>query len=369
MALVLRRWQAALSLVLAALAGTAILSSPTREPVVLGVPVSAPLAAPEPLVLTDIAQFTATLPRLNSLLVSWHGKLVFERYFQRARGDRLANVKSASKSIVSALVGIAIHRKLIAGVDAPIDAYFKDLLAKDPESRKRAITIEDLLTMRSGLETTSNRNYGAWVRSANWVRYALRQPLVSEPGTSMEYSTGSTHLLSAILTRVTKTSTLAFAREALAKPLGITLAPWPQDPQGIYFGGNEMLLTPRQMLAFGELYLNRGRANGRQIVPEAWVDASLTRRTVSRRQADRFYGYGWWSRTLAGHPVYYAWGYGGQFIFIVPSLRVTIVTTSSTAGGDERRDHRDSIYDLVEQIIIPRVEAASQSAAPPNLTS
>jgi CubicO group peptidase (beta-lactamase class C family) len=223
--------------------------------------------------------------------------------------------------------------------------------------------------MRSGLETTSNRNYGAWVTSGNWVRYVLRQPLVSEPGTSMEYSTGSTHLLSAILTKATKKSTLAFAREVLAKPLGITLAPWPQDPQGIYFGGNEMLLTPRQMLAFGQLYLNRGRANGDQIVPETWVDASLTRRTVSRRQADRYYGYGWWSRTLAGHPVYYAWGYGGQFIFVVPTLDMTIVTTSSTDAGDERRDHRDGIYDLVEQVIIPRVEAASGSAAPPNLTS
>jgi CubicO group peptidase (beta-lactamase class C family) len=130
-----------------------------------------------------------------------------------------------------------------------------------------------------------------------------------------------------------------------------------------------MLLTPKQMLAFGELYLNRGRANGRQIVPEAWVDASLTRLTVSRRQADRYYGYGWWSRTLAGHDVYYAWGYGGQFIFVVPTLDMTIVATSSTSPGDERRDHRDSVYDLVEQVIIPRVEAASPAAPPSNLTS
>jgi CubicO group peptidase (beta-lactamase class C family) len=366
----MRRWPALLGCSLVALAGTAMLSSPTPAPAVTQeLSASLPPPSPGPLVLTDVGDSAASLPRLHSLLVSWRGELVFERYFRGAKGDRLANVKSASKSIVSALVGIAIDRKLIAGVDTTLGSYFGDALVKDADAGKRSITIEDLLTMRSGLETTSNRNYGAWVTSGNWVRYVLRQPLVSEPGTSMEYSTGSTHLLSAILTKATKKSTLAFAREVLAKPLGITLAPWPQDPQGIYFGGNEMLLTPRQMLAFGQLYLNRGRANGDQIVPETWVDASLTRRTVSRRQADRYYGYGWWSRTLAGHPVYYAWGYGGQFIFVVPTLDMTIVTTSSTDAGDERRDHRDGIYDLVEQVIIPRVEAASGSAAPPNLTS
>ena len=103
--------------------------------------------------------------------------------------------------------------------------------------------------------------------SRNWVTYVLNQPLVSEPGTTMEYSTGNTHLLSAILTKATKPSTWAFLQESLGKPLGFTFSRWPRDPQGIYFGGNDMLMTPRQMLAFGELYLNRGRAGDRQIVP------------------------------------------------------------------------------------------------------
>ena len=123
--------------------------------------------------------------------------------------------------------------------------------------------------MRAGLESTSGRNYGAWVRSGNWVRYALRQPMVSEPGGAMEYSTGSSHLLSAILTKSTGASTWQFAQDALAAPIGFRLAKWPQDPQGVYFGGNEMLLAPKQMVAIGELYLNRGKSSGRQIVPIA----------------------------------------------------------------------------------------------------
>ena len=325
---------------------------------------SAVRATSSSVALADVGEVGARLPRLNSILVSWQGNLIFERYFNRTRADRLANVKSASKSIVSALVGIAIERKLISGVDAKLGSFFPDLLAANADASKRDITIEDLLTMRSGLETTSNRNYGRWVQSGHWVRFVLRQPLVSTPGTTMEYSTGSTHLLSAILTKVTRKTTLAFAREALAQPLGFALAPWQQDPQGIYFGGNEMQLTPKQMLAFGELYLNRGRAaDGGQVVPESWVDASLTRRTVSRRRSDRFYGYGWWSRDLGGHPVYYAWGYGGQFIFVVPSLELVMVTTSSTQAGTERREHLDAIYDMVALLVIPRIDGASRAAA------
>ncbi len=98
--------------------------------------------------------------------------------------------------------------------------------------------------------------------------------MVSDPGTSMEYSTGTSHVLSAILTKVSGTSTWAFARDALTRPLGFTLARWPRDPQGIYFGGNDMLLTPRQMVSVGELYLRDGQAGGRQVVSAAWVAAS-----------------------------------------------------------------------------------------------
>ena len=190
--------------------------------------------------------------------------------------------------------------------------------------------------MQSGLASTSNRNYGAWVQSPHWVRHVLRRPIESEPGTTMRYSTGNTHLLSAILTKVSGKSTWQFAQETLARPLGFSLAEWPRDPQGVYFGGNDMLLTPRQMLAFGELYLHRGRANDRQIVPAAWVEASLIPRTRSNISGQD-YGYGWWSREMAGVRAYFAWGFGGQFIFVVPALDLTIASTSSATASDDRR--------------------------------
>jgi CubicO group peptidase (beta-lactamase class C family) len=212
--------------------------------------------------------------------------------------------------------------------------------------------------MQAGLETTSNRNYGAWVQSGNWVKFALHQPFVGVPGEHMEYSTGNTHLLSAILTKVTGRDTLAFARAALAEPLGFRLPPWPRDPQGIYFGGNDMELTPRQMLAFGELYANGGKVGGKQIVPAEWVDASLQRRAESPREEGRYYGYGWWIREMAGFETPYAWGFGGQLIVLVPELRLVVVTTSSANPGPDRRPHTLRMYDFVEFDVLEPTAAA-----------
>jgi CubicO group peptidase (beta-lactamase class C family) len=303
--------------------------------------------------MDEVATAAAEMPRLHSLIVSWRGNVLLERYYNGARAARPANIKSASKSLISALVGIAIERKALTSVRQPIGPFFPELSAAS-DAPKRAITIEDLLTMRAGLEGTSNRNYGAWVQSRNWVRFVLARDLIDPPGERMEYSTGSTHLLSAILTKATGKSTWQFAQDALARPLGFSVAPWMRDPQGIYFGGNEMVMTPMQMLAFGELYRNRGRAGDKQIVPEDWVRESFRPRTRSRFN-DQRYGYGWWSREFAGYDAFFAWGYGGQYIFVVPELDAVVVTTSSTVVSEERRSHRRTIFDLLEQAILPAI--------------
>ena len=302
------------------------------------------------------------LTRLHSLLVSRRGEVMFEYYVKGVTARRLANVKSASKSVISALIGIALDRKLIPNLHEPIATYFPEL-KRDPDRRKATITIEDLLTMRSGLETTSNRNYGAWVTSPNWVRFVLTRKLLSEPGTTMQYSTGSTHLLSAIVSKVSGMSTWQFAQANLAKPLGISLAQWPRDPQGIYFGGNDMLLTPRQMLGLGELWLNQGRSQGQQVVPATWVSESCVPRTISRFDAGREYGYGWWIDEVGEHPACYAWGYGGQYVFVFRDLQTVVVATSSTATGDERRGYRRQLLDLIGADILPAVTAGSWQPA------
>jgi CubicO group peptidase (beta-lactamase class C family) len=298
------------------------------------------------------------LPRIKSLLVNQNNELILERYFNGTGPNDQSNIKSVSKSVISALVGIAIQHGHINSIDQAIIEYFGEEDWTNDNALKKEITVENLLTMQSGLETTSNRNYGKWIASTNWVTFALQQPLQSAPGRLMEYSTGNTHLLSAILTKATGLNTLEFARKMLTEPLGFRLMSWPQDPQGIYFGGNDMEMTPNQMLLFGELYLNRGEANGRQIIPSEWIDDTLEHRAQSRRDRSRYYGYGWWMKEMAGHNAHYAWGFGGQFIVIVPTLDLVVVTTSSSNPGSERQAHTRSIYDLLEYGVISSVSTA-----------
>jgi CubicO group peptidase (beta-lactamase class C family) len=292
--------------------------------------------------------------------VSWRGDRVLERYYRGATAAAPANIKSASKSVLAAVVGVAIARGDIAGLKEPIS---KVLVAetRDLEPRKRAITVEDLLTMRAGLQSTSFDNYGAWVSSRNWVRDALRRPMEAEAGAGgpMIYSTGSTHLLSAVVTRATRTSTHAYADRYLFRPLGLRLRAWTTDPQGIYFGGNEMRMTPREMAAFGQLYLDGGlaRVNGRidstrRVLPKEWIDSSWVARTSSNWSGNG-YGYGWWIAEFRGFPTYFAWGYGGQYIFVIPALSAVVVVTSDPNARSGADGHRSEIFGFLSNEIIP----------------
>ena len=315
-------------------------------------------AAPQPVALDNArldAVYTraASLPRLRSLLVFHRDSLLRERYFSGARADQPANIKSASKSVISALIGIALERGDLRDIRQPLS----ELLPSETrglDSAHRAITVEDLLTMRAGLQSTSFDKYGEFVNSRNWVRHALTRPVVASrgEGAPMIYSTGSTHILSAVLTRATRQSTHAFARRSLA-PLGIRLRPWATDPQGVFFGGNEMRMTPREMLAFGRLYLDSGRAaNGTRLLSRAWIDSSWVPRTTSNWSGNA-YGYGWWIREAHGHRVYFAWGYGGQFIFVVPSAPMVIVATSDPSPARREGAHLDAVHGLVDELLAP----------------
>jgi CubicO group peptidase (beta-lactamase class C family) len=278
--------------------------------------------------------------------------------------DQPVNIKSASKSVISALVGIAIERGVLKGPDQSV----LSVLGKDapvaPDPRLARLTVGNLLSMQAGLRRTSGDGYGRWVSSSNWVRFALSQPFVDEPGGSMLYSTGNTHLLSAMLTQAVGRSTYALAQDWLAQPLGITIPPWPRDPQGIYFGGNDMLMSPRALARFGELYRLGGVLDGRRILPEEWIRDSWTPRTTSPWSGAR-YGLGWFIGDARGHGMRFAWGYGGQMVYVVPDLGLTVVMTSvSTSARD--RDHITALHALLADGIVPAAETgSSQPASPP----
>jgi CubicO group peptidase (beta-lactamase class C family) len=334
-------------------------------------------SAAEAAAVADVAPITSTgldsmllatavdragaLPRMRTLLVARHGELALERHFRGPSLSTPANVKSVSKSILSAVAGIAIAEGHLEGPDQIVAPFFNRYISL-ADTAKQKITVGHLLSMQSGLESTSGRNYGAWVTSPNWVRFAITRPVVTEPGGRRMYSTGNSHLLAAALTHATGQNLWAYTRTKLAEPLGITLPRWPADPQGVYFGGNEMRLTPRAMLQFGELYRNGGRHNGVQVVPETWVRASLTPKTAARR-SDEGYGYGWFISQVRGHPMFYAWGYGGQFIFVVPDLELTVVTTSDPDVAREG-EHIRAVRQLLSNLIVPAAEQGAAVVAP-----
>ncbi len=330
-------------------------------------PVSPPDAAQlAPAAMEALLDEASAIAPLKAVVVAQDGAIVAERGYRGATPSSPTNIKSASKSVMSALVGIAIDKGVLAGIGQPIAPLLEDKLPADPDPRLARITIGHLLTMQAGLERTSGANYGRWVSSRDWVRDALARPFVDEPGGAMLYSTGSTHLLSAILARTSGRPTLALAREWLGGQPGFVIASWDRDPQGIHFGGNNMAMSTRSLLAFGELYRNGGRtADGRRLLSQAWIDASWQPRTASRYTGDG-YGYGWFLRDIAGEPVRYAWGYGGQMLYVVPSLRLTVAMTSDDSAASARTGHRDALHGLMAAIIqAARQDVARASRIPP----
>ena len=298
--------------------------------------------------LEQAVQDIGELEGVHGLLIARRGRLVVERYFRGSAGNRPHNLKSASKSVLSALAGLAIEQDLLK-LDQPIADFLSEAAGLD-DTGKGAITVRHLLTMTSGLESTSFGNYGSWVASRNWVRAALARPLQAEPGTRFSYSTGGTHLLSATLSRAAGRSTHDFAREHLFAPLAIRRSAWDRDRQGVHMGGNNLSLLPRDMLKFGQLYLNRGRWNGKQLLAWQWIDESTRPGLVGPRGRGRIYGgygYLWWLRGQRERSAYIASGYGGQYIYVAPAedLVVVVISTEISKG----RGWRGELFGIIRE--------------------
>jgi len=171
----------------------------------------------------------------------------------------------------------------------------------------------------------------------------------------MLYSTGSTHVLGAVLSELTGRSLLELANDWLGEPLDITFAPWTRDPQGFYLGGNEMSLSPLGLSRLGELYLTNGVFNGQKILDSNWVQDAFTPRTRSVYSGDG-YGYGWFLRTLAGTPAAYARGYGGQILHVIPELSLSVTITSDETLPARSAGYMSVLHNLVaEKIVRPLI--------------
>ncbi|MCC5940777.1 MAG: serine hydrolase [Balneolaceae bacterium] len=295
-----------------------------------------------------------TIGSVESIVIQKDHMIIAEHYRGSMNRNRHVNIKSASKSVLSLLIGIAIERGYIESVEEPISTYFPKYFEQNPDPEKAAITIKDLLTMRSGLETTSFRNYGRWVLSNNWWQFALNQPLVEESGGEMIYSTGTSHLLSVILTRASGMSTQAFANRYLFNAMNIRIGGWDRDPQGYYMGGNNMAMTPADMLKTGRLLLDGGRFDGDRLISEDWIEESIS--VYTRSNFNPYdYGYMWWRKSVNQYDVIFAWGNGGQYIIILPELG-TVLSITSNLNNSGSRQYQRQIFQFLGDVIIPFLE-------------
>ena len=278
---------------------------------------------------------------IHSLLIVKNGALVHEAYFGGYDRDSLHPLFSITKSVTSALIGIAIEEGFIQGVDVTLLSLLPEYAAQMDDERKQEITLEHLLTMTAGLEWDEStypysdpRNSHYYMNEADdWMAYVISKPLQDAPGTQFAYNTGAVHLMAAIIEGSTGQHANQFARERLFGPLDIVSDLWPRDPQGYpYTGGSDggLRLKARDLAKFGYLFLNRGTWIGKPVIPEDWVAAS----TLPRVELDPGSGYGylWWlgSFTIKGRELDFinAEGYGGQLISLVPELDLMVVFTS-----------------------------------------
>lgn len=303
----------------------------------------------------DEARFQQALARLmrdqsgvHGLIVERHGKLVAELY--RRGEDKQVNdllshdvsfgpavlhdTRSVGKSVIGLLIGIAQQQGKIKNLQTPVIDFYPEFADLATPELKR-ITLEHLLTMSAGLEWAEgdglldDEHHLMWGASPS--RYVLSRPIDTQPGRSFNYNSGGTAVLAEILTRVTGTPWDAYAREALFAPLGIDEVEWVKDWRGRPMAYTGLRLRPRDMAKLGRLVLNHGSWRGKQIVPAAWIDASLRPR-LDTGFDDTRYGYQWWTGTAPwqGQPLRWgaAFGNGGQRIFVIPELDMTVVVAA-----------------------------------------
>ncbi len=292
---------------------------------------------------------------INSVLIIKDKKIVAEKYFNGYSKNSSQIVRSVSKSFLSAAYGIAVEKSIL-NVDDKIMKYLSNYKSYIIDNRYNDITILNLLQMKGGINNDRNVYFNAF-QSKNWIKTIFELGLKYTPGTKFSYSTLGAHLLSAVLTNATGVSSKEFVEENLISPMGISLEKWEKDPQGIYFGGNNMYFTSRNMAAFGLLYMNNGMLNGKQIINKGWVKRSIKYNTGNLGDwgvlKNIGYGLFWWVGKINNLNVFTAIGHGGQFIMCVPSLNMIIVTTAESYIYWEEADKQETkIMDIMSKYFL-----------------
>ncbi|HTG55020.1 MAG TPA: serine hydrolase [Niabella sp.] len=295
-----------------------------------------------------------TYPNVHSVLIIKDGKLVFEEYFYEYDRNKLHELRSATKSFVSALTGIAIEKGFIKSKNEEVLSYFPEYSIKNNSDQKKKITIEHLLANQSGLDCDitdqkSEGNETVMSNSEDWVKFTLDLPMIDSAGGKGRYCSGNPVTLGRIIEKATGKPLPEFARLTLFNDLGITKFKWsfkPDKSSSETFC--QVYLNSRDMAKFGLLYLNKGKLNGNQIIPSDWVQQSLTKHSVVQGVD---YGYLWWIKYLDVDGVRYygkaAQGNGGQKIYVWEQQNMVTVITGGNFNSQSPSD------EIIRKYILP----------------
>ena len=294
----------------------------------------------DPVVLDDIYNDAKALDNIYSLLVVKNGFLVAEKYFNGQSVYDASSIASVTKSVVSAMTGIAIEKKFIS-TEQKLKDFFPEVDWDSTDPRKSDITIEQVLQMRSGYPWEEVYGLIDTLRaSSNWLHFLKDFQLTSDPGTEFGYSNFTAHMMGIIISRSADESLLSFLRSNLFDDMGISVPIWPADALGYYYGSGDIFLTPRSLARFGQLYLDNGVWNNVQYIPSEWISKSLQiyspttyGREILTHIHNLGYGYMWWSGISGDHNIWFAWGHGGQMVVIINDLNMVVVSTASVPPG------------------------------------
>jgi CubicO group peptidase (beta-lactamase class C family) len=320
--------------------------------------------APETVGLNENSLFLAgeigsRIERMRSLVVVRKGRLAYERYYGGSTVDTLADVRSVTKSVVATLVGIAIANGAIAGLDQPI-TDFLDSSDFDVRPEHELVTIRHLLTMTSGFYWSEDNvtGYHDWIESDDQVNYLLSRPFVATPGTTFTYNSAAAHLLGVVLEKAVRRPLPDFADDVLFGPLGIRQREWEDLSDGYVNGAAGLDLRPRDLARLGQLYLQEGWSGTRAVVPPLWVEEATTPRWNSLGPVGPIenvsYGFLWWLDQDRG--AYFAWGFAGQFIYVVPRLDLVVVATTEWRGVSQDVGYRalqEEVLGLIVNSVLP----------------
>ncbi|MEX0722644.1 MAG: serine hydrolase [Gracilimonas sp.] len=295
---------------------------------------------------------------ISSILLARRGSLVLEEYFGAFGRDSLHTTRSAAKAITSALAGIAIDQGYIESVHNPILPYFPeyDGEIENWDERKRDITIHHVLSMTSGIRGNEDAMYP----TDDWIKFYFDQTLATAPGEDFSYATSGVVTLGNVITRASGLRIPDFTDRYLFDPLGITDYRWPitnsRGSQGLAMTGGGLNLRPRDMAKFGQLYLNGGVWEGHRVISEEWIETSTSKHATSDMYGEDF-GYLWRmiDRTVEGQTVrsFEAWGNGGQFIMVFPSLEIVAVFTGENYGLFPQMEQP---FEMIDRYILPAIK-------------